>query len=234
MRKSDPIDEGFDIALPAAKVIALKKTERTNQRLQFLNLTFDAVRAEEAAHLVMNQASRQAPFVYVATPNVDHRVRLKREPALKSLYDAAWMTLCDSRIIELLAWFDGVPLRAAPGADLVEYLFETKIRCDTPVNVIGSSQAAIELIKTRYQLNNVRWHQAPMNIRNRPDSIAEAAAFVANNPAWITFICVGSPQQEMVAQAIVQRGDAKGVGLCCGASLEFLSGTVARAPRWMR
>ena len=29
-------------------------------------------------------------------------------------------------------------------------------------------------------------------------------------------------------------GSAKGIGLCCGASLDFLSGKTDRAPEWMR
>jgi exopolysaccharide biosynthesis WecB/TagA/CpsF family protein len=45
---------------------------------------------------------------------------------------------------------------------------------------------------------------------------------------------VGAPQQEMAARAAMQRGDAVGVGLCCGAALEFLAGRKARAPRWMQ
>ena len=40
--------------------------------------------------------------------------------------------------------------------------------------------------------------------------------------------------KEMVAQAILERGDAQGVGLCVGASLEFLTGRVSRAPGWMQ
>jgi exopolysaccharide biosynthesis WecB/TagA/CpsF family protein len=57
---------------------------------------------------------------------------------------------------------------------------------------------------------------------------------VAANPARFVFLCVGAPQQEMVAKAILDRGDARGVGLCVGASLEFLTGRVARAPLWMQ
>ena len=48
------------------------------------------------------------------------------------------------------------------------------------------------------------------------------------------FLCVGSPQQEMVAREALRLGRGKGVALCCGASLEFLAGRVERAPLWMR
>jgi exopolysaccharide biosynthesis WecB/TagA/CpsF family protein len=38
----------------------------------------------------------------------------------------------------------------------------------------------------------------------------------------------------MVAYAIAQHPDARGVGLCVGAALDFLSGRTERAPKWMR
>jgi hypothetical protein len=41
---------------------------------------------------------------------------------------------------------------------------------------------------------------------------------------------VGSPRQEIVAEALVRRGKATGVGLCIGASLLFLTGAERRAP----
>jgi len=45
---------------------------------------------------------------------------------------------------------------------------------------------------------------------------------------------VGAPQQEMIAYAIAQHDGARGVGLCIGAALDFLSGRAVRAPRRVR
>ncbi|HXZ66960.1 MAG TPA: WecB/TagA/CpsF family glycosyltransferase [Alphaproteobacteria bacterium] len=217
------------------KVVSLSSLlSRVTPGVKFLGLTFDPLGIAEAARLVIERSERALPFVYVVTPNVDHRVRLEREPALFPLYAGAWMTLCDSRIIELMARIDGAPLRASPGADLVEHLFTTVIRPDDVLNVVGTTADVIETLRARYGLRNLRWHECPQDMRLTPDAMAAAAQFVAQNPAPITFICVGSPQQELVARAIVEQGEAKGVGLCCGASLEFLTGKVPRAPKWMR
>jgi exopolysaccharide biosynthesis WecB/TagA/CpsF family protein len=92
----------------------------------------------------------------------------------------------------------------------------------------------IEELKRRYALTDVRWHRAPMGLKQKPEAIVKAAAFAAAQPSRFTFICVGAPQQELIAYAIAQRGDAMGVGLCVGAALEFLSGQTQRAPVWMR
>jgi exopolysaccharide biosynthesis WecB/TagA/CpsF family protein len=202
--------------------------------LRFLRLRFDALTLDQAVRRVSERAGEVRPFVYVVTPNVDHRVRLEREPHLHALYETAWMSLCDSRILELMAKADGVRLPAAPGADLVEKLVETEISPDEPLNIIGNKADVVAKLSQRYRLKRVRHHGPPMDLRRNPEGIVAASQFVAENPARFTFICVGSPQQELVAQRILRRGDATGVGLCCGAALEFLAGTVPRAPHWMR
>lgn len=203
-------------------------------KVSFLGLGFEPMETVAAVARLAATASAGAPFSYIVTPNADHRVRLEREPELWPLYRSAGLVLNDSRILARLAKFDGLDLPASPGADVVAGLFETVIRADEPVVIIGGVEDDIAALKARYGLTDIRWHQPPNPLRTNPEAIAAAAAFVAANPARFHFLCVGSPQQEMVAAAVLGRGDAGGVALCCGASLEFLSGRVARAPRWMR
>jgi exopolysaccharide biosynthesis WecB/TagA/CpsF family protein len=73
-----------------------------------------------------------------------------------------------------------------------------------------------------------------MGLKHKPGAVVRAAAFAAAQSSRFTFICVGAPQQETIAYAIAQHGDARGVGLCVGAALDFLSGNAKRAPQWMR
>jgi exopolysaccharide biosynthesis WecB/TagA/CpsF family protein len=73
-----------------------------------------------------------------------------------------------------------------------------------------------------------------MGLRAKPEAIVAAAAYAAQQPSRFTFICVGAPQQELIAYAMTQHGEARGVALCVGAALDFLSGRVKRAPTWMR
>ncbi len=201
----------------------------------FLGLSFTPLPRAEALAEVAAQAAQLAPFRYVATPNVAHIVALHDDLASrKPLYDAAWLRLNDSRILELLAKASGLALPVATGSDLTADLFETAIRPDTPITVIGGDAALIAELKRRYGLATVHWLAPPMGLARNPEAIAEAAAFIAAQKAAFVFVCVGSPQQEMLAKAVQDRGDAVGVGLCVGASLEFLVGRVQRAPRWMQ
>jgi len=50
----------------------------------------------------------------------------------------------------------------------------------------------------------------------------------------VYFFAVGSPQSELICSLIRQRNRTAGVGLCIGASLEFLTGSKLRAPHWMQ
>lgn len=208
----------------------------TARLVDFLGVMFTPLDLEAAtARIVARASARGQGFAYVATPNVDHIVKLHHDPVRRGpLYQAAWLRLNDSRILEGLARASGLSLPAAPGSDIAARLFETVIRPDEPVTLIGADAALVQGLQARYGLRQVHWHSPPMGLAENPEAIAAAAAFVAAHPARFVFLCVGAPQQEMVAKAILERGDGVGVGLCVGAALAFLSGQMQRAPRWMR
>ncbi len=198
-----------------------------------MNAAFDQVTSEQALkRLAFTPAG--APFRFVVTPNVDHLVRLEREPELARLYAQADLSVCDSRVLQALGRFGNTPMDATPGADLAAALFETEIDPNETVTIIGSNDAQVAALKAKFGLTDVRCHQPPFGLKSKPDAIAACAAFVAANPSRFVFLCVGSPQQELVAEACANRGDCVGWGLCVGASLDFLTGEVARAPKWMR
>ena len=208
---------------------------RINQRsYDFIGATFDPLTPIQALARAKWMTVDHG-FRFIVTPNVDHLVRLAKEPdVFKPLYEASWLSVCDSRILELLAAFSGIPLKAVPGSDLTQQLFDNVITSNDTINVIGADEEIIEKVKSIYGLDKINLHQPPMGMRRKPEAIAAAAEFIAQNPARYTFICVGSPQQEMVAKACLERGDCVGLGLCVGASLDFLGGRQKRAPKWMQ
>ena len=140
----------------------------------------------------------------------------------------------DGRRIGISAALSGEEVEVTPGSDPTAALFAHAIDPAEPIVVIGGDADVIEGVTARFGLTDVRWHQPPMGLRTNPEAVADCAAFVAANPARFVFLCVGSPQQEMIAAACIERGDCTGVGLCVGASLDFLSGKIQRAPAWMQ
>jgi N-acetylglucosaminyldiphosphoundecaprenol N-acetyl-beta-D-mannosaminyltransferase len=202
--------------------------------VNFLDVQFSGLDLDAALDAVSVRASLDLPFAYVATPNVDHIVGLASEPARYSLYDGAWLTLNDSNTLRSLAARVGIDLPTATGADLAERLFARVIDRNEGVTVIGGDAEMIAELKRRYGLTDIRWHQPPMNLKQKPASIIRAANFAIAQRTRFTFICVGAPQQELIAYAMAKQGGAIGVGLCVGAALDFLSGRATRAPKWIR
>jgi exopolysaccharide biosynthesis WecB/TagA/CpsF family protein len=207
---------------------------RNADTVNFLDLQFSGLDLDGALDAISVRASLDLPFAYVATPNVDHVVGLANEPGRRALYDNAWLLLNDSRVLKGLARKAKISLPVASGSDIAERLFDTVIDKHEPVTIIGGDRDSIEELKRVYGLRDVRWHAPPMGLKLKPGAVVRAAAFAAAQPSRFTFICVGAPQQEMIAYAISQHGGAQGVGLCVGAALDFLSGNAKRAPLWMR
>jgi exopolysaccharide biosynthesis WecB/TagA/CpsF family protein len=212
-----------------------QKDWRVNPRsYEFIGATFDPLTPlqtlERAKWMTLSHG-----FRFIVTPNVDHLVRVAKEPEIfNPLYEASWLSVCDSRILELLAKISGIPLRAVPGSDLTQQLFDNVITRDDTITVIGADTEIIETVKKLYGFDKINHYEPPFGLRHKPDEVAKTAEFIARNPARYVFICVGSPQQEMIAKACLDRGDCVGLGLCVGASLDFLSGRTKRAPKWMQ
>lgn len=207
----------------------------THATVEFLNFRFTKLSRRLAADAIARRAARVAPFVYVVTPNVDHVVKRSRQSVRAKLYDGAWMTLNDSRVLARLAAVSGIGLPLAPGADLAHDLFVGGvIDPDTPITLIAAEASQADALRRKFFLRDVRCHVPPQNLVGNREALEEAAAFAAVQKTPYTFICVGAPQQELIAYAMALRGDCVGVGLCLGAAVDFLTGRQLRAPALLR
>jgi exopolysaccharide biosynthesis WecB/TagA/CpsF family protein len=101
--------------------------------------------------------------------------------------------------------------------------------------LIGSSAQQAQRLVQIYGLQDLRQYSPPMGFIHDRQAVERTLEFVeAQSPFRFCFIGVGSPQQELLAHELKQRGRARGLALCIGASINFLTGTERRAPRWMQ
>jgi len=223
--------EQEDQILQQKQILDWRLNPRTHEFLGFDFHPLDPVQTLSRAKWM----TASKPFRYIVTPNVDHVVRSKKEPDLyRNIFDNAWLSVCDSRILELLANMSDVPLKAVPGSSLTQQLFENVITPDDTITVIGANAGIISDLKDKFGLSRVNHHEPPMGLKNKPDEVQQCAEFIKNNPARYVILCVGSPQQEMVAKAAADLEGTVGLGLCVGASLDFLTGRQKRAPKWVQ
>ena len=211
----------------------LQKT-RQERTSEFIDLKF-AWRDQAQVLKDVEQRPKDAAFAYIVTPNVDHVVRIQHERSdLWPMYRNAWITLCDSRILGRLAQRSGLLLPIVPGSDLTVALFREVVRPDDRIAVIGGSADAMNILRQLFGLTDLIHHNPPMGFIHDHAATADAVQFAIAARARYIFIAVGSPQQEILAYRIARTGQATGVGLCIGASLQFLTDEQARAPKLLQ
>jgi UDP-N-acetyl-D-mannosaminuronic acid transferase (WecB/TagA/CpsF family) len=202
-------------------------------RIQFLGLGFDPMGANQAARAIARRARQREAFAYVATPNIDHLVRLDRSPGLRRLYQDAWLTLCDSRVLEIFAWVSDVKLPLACGEEIVEQLFREHVRADDTVLVVGGDAGLVRALRERHAIADLRSYSPSIDLKDDAAIRSECAAFIRANPASFIFLAAGSPLQEMIAHEVLASGDAVGVAVCCGGALDALARKSVPARQWL-
>jgi exopolysaccharide biosynthesis WecB/TagA/CpsF family protein len=73
-----------------------------------------------------------------------------------------------------------------------------------------------------------------MGFINSQHEVQKCIDFIVKTQAPLIFLAVGMPQQEILARHIADHPQARGVGLCIGASIDFLTGKQRRAPVWVQ
>jgi hypothetical protein len=94
---------------------------RQPRHAEFLGLPFALLHQAEVIRIITEQGG--APYRYIVTPNSHHVATVHGDPQrLLPIYQAAWLSLCDSRVVRALARFDRLPLPLVTGSDLVATL----------------------------------------------------------------------------------------------------------------
>jgi N-acetylglucosaminyldiphosphoundecaprenol N-acetyl-beta-D-mannosaminyltransferase len=208
-------------------------TVSTGESAYFLGSRFDTGSIEEAACNIL--AETHGRFRYVVTPNVQHIVRLLEDPAtMRPLYERAWRVFCDSRVLSRLARVSGHRLPVITGSDLTADLITRAAKQHLTIAVIGPTGAACARLQDRYPGLNVVVHTLPMGFIKSELEVQKCVDFVVKTQAPLVFLAVGMPQQEILANHIADHPQARGVGLCIGASIDFLTGEQRRAPVWLQ
>ena len=206
---------------------------------EFLGIDFARLSIGEATKKVSLMAESDA-FQYVVTPNVDHVVMLfptldnDRAVQFRAAYRTAALRVCDSRILRALGKLKGTDIATVPGSDLSASLFRDTFRAGHKVAIVGGDADTISSLQRLYAGPDYVQHIPPMGIlANRP-AIDAVVKFVEDERADFTLFAIGAPQSEIIAHRCAEEKRARGVGVCIGASIEFLLGHKARAPGWMQ
>jgi N-acetylglucosaminyldiphosphoundecaprenol N-acetyl-beta-D-mannosaminyltransferase len=175
---------------------------------------------------------------YVVTPNVDHIVMAETNEALRKAYDDASLSLADGMPLVWLSKICGCSLPGkVSGSDLVRPLLVRAAGLGFKVYLLGAApgiglKAAARLRSEIPGLHIVGVDSPPPGFeqdREREEQVLELMQ--AHDPD-IVLVALGAPKQEILMHRWYHRG-VTAVMLGIGASIDFIAGTVQRAPAWM-
>ncbi|WP_434618747.1 WecB/TagA/CpsF family glycosyltransferase [Tabrizicola sp. M-4] len=175
----------------------------------------------------------------VATLNLDHIVKLRRDARFRKAYAAQSHVVADGNPVVWLAHLAGRrEVELVPGSELIEPVAAMAARMGVPMAFLGSTEpvlrAAAERLEARHPgLKVVACVAPPMGFD--PESATADALLdeVAASGARICLLALGAPKQEVLAARGVQRHPCLGF-LSIGAGLDFVVGHQTRAPLWVR
>ena len=173
-------------------------------------------------------------FQYIVTPNVDHCRLLAADESFFRAYLTADKAVCDSRVLAaLLPERRHFGILVCPGSDLAKLLL-SRAPFGARVVTIGPSKSDAKKLGRLYpDLRIVSFEPSRQDLADTAwiQRLAESLTRLSPN---LILIGLGAPRQEILASQLKALGVPTGLALCCGAAIDFLTGSQRRAPIWMQ
>lgn len=214
-----------------------KRAARTRRRFTLGTLPVDAVTRNEALE-VLEELVSEGEGGAVFTPNVDHIVLADDNARMREAYARASLSLADGMP---LLWASALLRQPLPervsGSDFTPLLLERAAERGWRVYFLGGTPGVAALARDRLRERLPRLQVVGVDASRidedappeRWDSLIEGIR--ATNP-HIVLVALGAPKQEIVIDRM--RADLRpAVMLAVGGSLDFVAGTIPRAPAWM-
>jgi N-acetylglucosaminyldiphosphoundecaprenol N-acetyl-beta-D-mannosaminyltransferase len=174
----------------------------------------------------------------VFTPNVDHVVLADEDADLRSAYSRVSLSLADGMPMLWASRLLGKPLpEKVSGSDFVPLLLERAAERGWRVYFLGGAPGVAKLARDKLRERLPRLDVVgvaapridpgdPLEVRDRLVDRVRATG------PDLVLVALGAPKQEVWIDG-ARDALRPAVLLGVGASLDFVAGTVARAPRWM-
>ncbi len=208
-------------------------------RVRFGRLWVDALAFDDAIESVRDLV-RSGEGGAIFTPNVDHVVMADRHAGLRRAYRRASLSFADGMP---LVWTSRLLGKRIPeklsGSDMIVPIAQLAAEEKWGVYLLGGmpgEPGAAELAAQRFtETFGVRIVGVDPSFVSLDGSGATDAAVLERVRAAkpdLVFVALGAPKQELwIARCLDEIRPAVAIGV--GASLDFISGQISRAPRWV-
>jgi N-acetylglucosaminyldiphosphoundecaprenol N-acetyl-beta-D-mannosaminyltransferase len=212
-------------------------------RVELFGIAVDAVREHEAVERILRWIKTpDGRLHYVVTPNVQHTLVYQQNEEFRAAYAQASLVLVDGAPLVWASWlFDaGVPERVA-GSDLIPALLSSaqRIGRDLKLYFLGAApgvgERAARAAEEIYQgVRVVGTFSPPLGFERDEAKNREIIDRIREAAPDVLIVGLGAPKQELWVYRHSDELKSVPVALCAGATIDFLAGSKARAPRWMR
>jgi N-acetylglucosaminyldiphosphoundecaprenol N-acetyl-beta-D-mannosaminyltransferase len=201
------------------------------------DLKISALSLAETAKLICRHAGSEAAEI-VFTLNLDHVVKMRKDPTFRAAYERAPLITADGFPIVLACRLQGKRVSRVTGSDLVGPISAEAARCGKSVYFFGSSlpvliKASRVLQESNPGLRIAGFFAPPQGFDPASAEARRCIAAIGDSRADLCFVALGAPKQEKFADQ--GRSFLPNTSfICIGAGLDFIAGAQVRAPIWMR
>lgn len=180
---------------------------------------------------------------FLVTPNVDHMIKLQKMRPFYEAYQSAEFKVCDSRILFLLVWllFPSRKLKEQiTGSDFFPKFCQHHANRENGATVFLLGGSTDSVVEAQTKINDktdsnvvVGGYSPPFGFEKSPEETQKIIDLIEASGADTLAIGVGAPKQEVwVYQNRAKLPSIKRF-LAIGATIEFESENLRRAPKWM-
>ena len=200
--------------------------------VKILNIEIDNISTEE-----MLKHLREG---VVLTPNVDHLMKLQRDPDFYRLYKLADYRICDSQILLYASRFLGEPLQEkVSGSDLFPAFCEFhKNNPEITIFLLGGMEGVPEKAATLINQKVGReivvgGYSPPFGFESDEQECLRIVKKIQQSKATVLAVGVGAPKQEKWIYSYKEYLPTIKIFMAIGAAINFEAGVLRRAPLWM-
>jgi exopolysaccharide biosynthesis WecB/TagA/CpsF family protein len=212
-----------------ARELQKQQNAYLRQRVEILNVPIDNISTADFL-----QQLRQG---VVFTPNVDHLMKLQRDPDFVEAYNQADFRVCDSQVLLLASKFLGRPIKAKiSGSDLFPMFCDhhrdnEKIKIFILGGAEGVAAEAQRRINARIGRDIiVQSHSPSFGFEKNEAECQHILEMIRQSPANVLVVGVGAPKQEKWIAKYKDQLPSIDIFLAVGASIDFEAGNKPRAP----
>lgn len=205
------------------------------EKIRLLNVSIDNLSQDE----LLQKLAQDGGVVF--TPNVDHIVKLQKDPEFYQIYhQPSNYIICDSKILCFISKLLGQPIREKiSGSDFFPAFYRYYSgNEDMKIFLLGAADGVAS--KAQNRINRevgremvVGSYSPPFGFEKDEAECQKILELIKESGATVLAVGLGAPKQEKwIAQYKEQLPNIK-IFLAIGATIDFEAGEKSRAPKWM-